>query len=358
MAKRDLTGGKVFGPGGVVYEEDDDIPSPDAELDEALGLEREAYEYGKDAYEKDRDELDALIAEGKADIDAAGAEATTAEDALAHLMGVQLIHHGKPITAGEYEGDYESVGAKAAADPESIAAQKEVLSELGRRAEGGLTPVEELMLEMNRRKQERDLRGQREAMMRGMQARGIASSGLEVAGVMGAQQESAERRMLEDMAAAGLAQERADRALVDRGSLATDIRTGSFDEEFKTGTQADEVAKHNRTLKLDYDRHRTETEMEDAERRWRNLESYVDTRGGQVKDQYERAGDPARFHAGVAVPTSEKRPEPSGITDVLKAKYGAMHADKAADSLTPDEDDGILGWVTNPTSKIAGLFDI
>lgn len=99
------------------------------------------------------------------------------------------------------------------ADPQADLAQRLNLSKISALTGAGETAQEKLQRELNRREMENQLKASGDARAQNMKARGVYGGGDELSSALGAQQESANRRMLEDMAARASAGQRQMSAL-------------------------------------------------------------------------------------------------------------------------------------------------
>lgn len=273
----------------------------------------------KKAWEDYQKKLDALGMAGAGQLAQAGNAADAWNAAIIGNMVGQGTELGKEIGYGPYVGD-------ASADPGSIAYQKGALAEMANRAQGGFTPVERAQMEMNRRMQERDLRSQREAQMRDMQMRGARSSGLEVAGMLGAQQSTAERQMLQNMQEQAQAQQRADRMLGAAGALAGDIRGQSFGE-----------SSFNKNLQSQYQNQNARFQQDERRRQWGIVGDTSGAAAGAVADMYQHQTQPTYFAGQTMTGNSPRQPTGANTVSALQNQVGTKQAREAADLLSQDE---------------------
>ncbi len=113
-------------------------------------------------------------------------------------------------------------------------------------------------METARRDEERDRKAAMDSFMRDQEARGVRSGGGEIAAMLGAQGQTSENRMLQDLSTQAGAVDRSMQALRGYGGLASGIRDQSFNEQFQTGSAADSMAQYNKTNRLAYDKWKTE----------------------------------------------------------------------------------------------------
>lgn len=276
-------------------------------------------QWEREQYEKQKQLEQDIAFGGAGNLAAAGATADAWNAAIvgnyADKWNTDL---GREIDYGEYVGD-------AASDPNAAAWQYGAMAEYANRAQGGLTPVERAEMEMNRLIQERDLRSQREAQMRDLQMRGASSSGLEIAQMLGAQQGTAERRMLGDLVQEANAQQRADRALDAGSSLASDIRGQSFGE-----------SSFNKNLKSQYQNQNARFKQDESRRRMEGEGAVAGAASAAVADQYKHQTAPTYFGADILTGNPASQPTNSELGDAFKTVQGVEEAHKAADELDDD----------------------
>jgi len=309
----------------------------------------EALNLTRDQYEKNEAAIDEMITTGKDTLQIAGNDATKSN---MHILANMIREENnlKPIKAEKFVGGYKSKAANARADKTAMRAQKRALSELGDRIDPEITDKEQAIFELNRRGQEQDLRGARGAALSSARARGFGGAGAEMQAGLAAQQEGADRRMLEDLAASGMAIDRSESALRDYGGLAGDIRRDSFGEQYKRGTAADDAQRFNRNLRQDYDKYKTRTRQEENRDRWGRSKDIGDRQFGAVADRYnydtagqrlDERGTLAQAGVGTAGAQS--------TASTLGAIAGARQAEDAAGKLgKDDDDDGLFGWGLGP----------
>ncbi len=197
---------------------------------------------------ENKSDINNLIGKGSTVLGWAGNDATGREnDALAGLTGAVngLNYGGLP----GYVGDVKSQGATATADPRSINAQFDALSQLKGLTNPAVTDKERFLEEQSRQSQERDQKSYMDSVLQNLNSRGIESGGAQIGAALGSQQETGNRRMLQDLGTNAGAVDRSLQALTGYGNLASGIRGQSFGEAQARGTAADDVAKFNSGLK-------------------------------------------------------------------------------------------------------------
>ena len=236
------------------------------------------------------------------------------------------------IAPAEYVGDVESFGATAYADPAARAAQYRTLQKLEGWTDPSITAEERFMMEVARRNQERDMRSAREGALRDLAARGARSGAAEMSAVLGGAQRTSQDRMLQDLGAQANAQKRALLATEAYGSTASDIAGQSFDERYKTGMAADDVAKFNKDLRATHDRERQNFMLEQQQKRFGRALDITDRETdandrlfGWQRDIADYAGQGAALKSGVYTGGNTQR--------ALEIALGQKEADKAAQSL-------------------------
>jgi hypothetical protein len=141
--------------------------------------------------------------------------------------------------------DFSSQGAKAKADQRAVDSQYSALDQLGALTKPQETAAEKFLREQARDKQFRQEKANRDAVMHGMQARGLSGSGQLLAQTRAASAQNSQNRLLSDLGANAQATQRAMAALQGYGSLASTARDSSFGEALKAGVAADDVSNKN-----------------------------------------------------------------------------------------------------------------
>jgi len=240
------------------------------------------------------------------------------------------------VNFGDYVGDLESEGAKAFADQQSRDAQYEALDKLKGWTDPTMTAKERFMQEQSRLAQEQDMRASREAVLRDLAARGVRSGASEMAAFHGAQQATAQNRMLGDLGAQANAVERALLATEKYGTQAGEISQQTFDERFKAGSQADVVRMFNNKLATDYQTNKARHDLDQEEMKFGRRETVADKKIGYAEDRSDRALGEANAEGQATtleVGTNLNNP----IIEGLKAALAAEEADKAAKMMKPKE---------------------
>lgn len=134
----------------------------------------------------------------------------------------------------------------AQADPASIAAQRRALSELtGIVDQGGLTAIDRARIADTRADADQYLRGQREATLANMEARGMRGSGAELMAQLQAQQAAGQRMSDENLQTEAMAQRRAMEALGMLGGQAGQVRGQSYGEASNLAQAGDAMNRYN-----------------------------------------------------------------------------------------------------------------
>ena len=144
----------------------------------------------------------------------------------------------------------------AAADPAAIAAQQKALEKLtGIVDEGGLTAVDRARIAEARANEDQYLRGQREATLANLEARGMGGSGTELMAQLAQQQEAGQRLSQANLATEAQAQMRAMQALGMLGGQAGQLRGQSYGEAANLASARDAIAKWNQQMQQDWQRY-------------------------------------------------------------------------------------------------------
>lgn len=319
-------------------------PATDANEKKTEDRIRKELGWNKKVYKENQAALQDMIDRGREELSAAGEEADKLNfRALADYIKAEAAMEG--VSPAKYVGDAKSKAAGARADRGSIQAQRQALAELQRRSRPELTDSERAIMELNRRRQEQTLRSQREAALSQQRARGFGGSGQAFQAGLAAQQEAANRRMLEDLSASGMAIDRSQQALRDYGGLAGQMRGQSFGEAFQRGTAADDIARFNNTLQMQnrqFNRRLQQQENRDA---WGRQSDIAGAKFGAVADRYGHRTAPTYFESDL---TKTKVGQPSSA---VGQGYGKMAGNLAAwqayrdlnqppDYQKPDDDPG------------------
>lgn len=316
------------GPGGDVpgY----DYSSPDAIID-----------FLKESQDKQDRRLDELISAGTADYrQNAELADTDVAQILADLKGADAGFQDAELPG--FAGGYESQGANAYADNMAIGAQYGTLAKLQELSDPSVTAKEQFMMEQSRMAQEGDQRAYRDAIINNLSQRGALGSGGEIAALLGSQQETGQRRMLEDLGTRAGAVDRSMRALESSGQLAGDIRGSSFEESFKRGTAADDAAAFNADLKSQYDQWTTKLKQDQAKDAWGRDIDIASTGAAAVQDRFNRGVADTNFEGNIVTGSQipGQQQTTSAVVDTLNKSRAERLAKEAADALKPEE----RGW--------------
>jgi hypothetical protein len=133
-----------------------------------------------------------------------------------------------------------------AVDPRLKDQQLASLSALQELAEGGgMNAADQANLARIQNQVSQADRGRREAVMQGMQRRGMSGSGMDLLAQLQSSQAATDRASAEGLNVAGMAQDRALRALMEGGNLAGSIRGQDFGEQSQVAQARDAIAKFN-----------------------------------------------------------------------------------------------------------------
>lgn len=140
----------------------------------------------------------------------------------------------------------QSEAAGVETDPAYREAEMEALNELGRIGdEGGMTLTDKANLEDVLGDARRQARGAREANLATVRSRGQLGSGLELAAMNDADQAAVDQTHEDALRIAGMAEDRALSSIMSSGKLAGEMDDRQFNQDFRKGTAADEIAKFN-----------------------------------------------------------------------------------------------------------------
>jgi hypothetical protein len=189
----------------------------------------------------------------------AAREAEAAEAARLKAMGAVDTLEGYTPGFSQLRGDpYEMESAnrlgmllgdsragQAQSDPRDRAAQRAALTQLQEIGRGGLTAADKAALGAGNDMVAQSLRGQREASLQDLRARGMGGSGAEVAALFGGQQSGANAMAQQSASVLNAAQQRGLQALQAGGSLAGQMRGQGFGEQFQRGQAVDAFNRDN-----------------------------------------------------------------------------------------------------------------
>lgn len=166
----------------------------------------------------------------------------------------------------------------AAADPLAIAAQRKALGKLTDIVDqGGLTAVDRARIAEARSNEDQYLRGQREATLANLEARGMSGSGTELMAQLAQQQEAGQRLSRANLATEAQAQMRAMQALGMLGGQAGQMRGQSYGEAANLASARDSIAKWNQQMQQNWQRYQDDQ----AWRRFAAERGIAETQMGQ-----------------------------------------------------------------------------
>lgn len=131
-------------------------------------------------------------------------------------------------------------------DPSVLYAQNKALDELINLSESkGLNAIDQQALQEIVDAENRNLKGQQDAIMQDAMQRGVYGSGLEMAQRLQAAQSAANRMNNQDMNVMAQAQQRALDALSNYGNLASNMRGQDYNEQAKRAAAQDAINQYN-----------------------------------------------------------------------------------------------------------------
>lgn len=151
----------------------------------------------------------------------------------------------------QYLGDIQSSMEGVSTDPRLKEAQYSALAKMQQVGKEGLTFEDKLALQDINNQQGQIERGQRQAILQNMAARGMGGSGAELAANLAAQQGSAGTRSRESMAVAAQAQKRALEAMMQSGQMAGSMRNQDFGEQAQKAAAIDAIKRFNMANRYD-----------------------------------------------------------------------------------------------------------
>lgn len=158
-----------------------------------------------------------------------------------------------PEQAQNFLLDYSAMEG-VAADPATVQAQREALAYFQDVAKNGLTAADKAQLETVMIQENANERGNREAILQNMAARGQLGSGQEIASKLVSQQGSANRNFAAGTSLASQAQQRALQAMTQAGSYASNLRSQDVAEQTQKAQAADAIAAFNAQMQAQTNR--------------------------------------------------------------------------------------------------------
>ena len=182
----------------------------------------------------------------------------------------------KSVDAGNYDNAWDVDANRDYISPEARNAQKQAMDKTFALTDTKETPEEQLMREVARRNQERDLRSSKAALDSQLRTRGAYGSGAELAGFLGSQQELAQRRSLEEMMANANAQKRSMAALGQYGNQAFQLGQ----QDTTVGSLQDLNSRFNSTSQQNFQQFKTKTQQQENDAAAKRSASKTDAQLG------------------------------------------------------------------------------
>lgn len=183
----------------------------------------------------------------------------------------------------------------AGADPLAVEAQRDVIGRLSSLVDsGGLSAIDRARIADTRAQADQYLRGQREATLANMEARGMRGSGAELMSQLAAQQAAGQRASTENMQTEAMAQSRAMQALGMLGGQAGQLRDQSYGEDFNRAQATDANTKWNQQMLQNW----RDSQQREAWNRynaqqgadWNRYRAHLDLAGRQAGFDQQAAG--------------------------------------------------------------------
>ncbi len=155
-------------------------------------------------------------------------------------QGVITPEDAKAALAGRSEMDNVST------DPRLEAAQMGALDSLQDIANsGGMTTADKANLNQISIDEATKAKGQRDAIIQNAASRGLGGSGLDLMAQLQNEQSAASNKSARDLSVAGTAQQRALDALMQEGTLATNVQNNQFNQQAQKANANDAISKFN-----------------------------------------------------------------------------------------------------------------
>jgi len=214
-------------------------------------------------------------------------------------------------------------------DPNMRAAQLAALDQLGDISQTGMGDVDRARLAQIQMQTDGAAKGQREAIMQGMQARGMGGSGMELMAQLQNQQASAQQANMGGLQVAGDAQMRALDALYNRANLAGSMEQADFGRQAQTAQAQDAISRMNADFRMQHGTNRANT-LNDAQQRNQQLQQQQIAARNQNKlfNQVDRVGMNNQTRAmGFGDQVTKTQGQTGAGTNI-----GAMYGQRAQDT--------------------------
>lgn len=237
----------------------------------------------------------------------------------------------------------DSAASQINADPQLVAAQNRALEQLSQWSQGDVTDADRAMYDAQsmaaRQDADQMARGQREAVLQGMSARGLGGSNAELAAMMGANQAATQRYASQDSQdranMLGNVQNRALNALSNYGNQAGQMRDQGFSEAYKRGQATDQNNQDNMNF-------RRQVWGENQNRAWNayvnNTQSMNNNLLGISDRQAQASGDLAGYYQGNANYNAQQAQQANQRQN--NRTEAAVRTGSAVTSLFDDDDAG------------------
>jgi hypothetical protein len=205
-------------------------------------------------------------------------------------------------TEDQIDSEGSTALSTAEADPDSIEAERRALAAMeGVAYSGGMTQADRARMQLGASEVGQVMRGQRDADMNALQARGMGGSGAQIASMLNAQQGGAQAMSERDAQMQMHAEDRALDAMSRAGSMGSQMRGESWGESSTRARSLDELRANDLRYRRDLER---------ANTGWGNKtkESLADARR-DVDSRHERiaAGMTNQYPTDVAAAAEESR---------------------------------------------------
>jgi hypothetical protein len=279
----------------------------------AKGAQKRIDKLGDKANQSDKDMLAQLAQGGQ-----------LAGEAQAQILKNLQAGNSGPIDYGAQQDDVTSQAAGAFADPDSIAAQKEAIDKYRGLTDPTVTAKEKFLMMQSRVGEEQSRKSAMDAALQDMQRRGVRSGGAEMSALLGAQQTTSQNRLMQDLGTQAGAVDRSMQAIEGLGRVSGEARGQSFDESFKTGGAADQIAMFNTTQGANYQRDLAEFKAGERDAAWGRTTDISDQASKNVDDYMVRLKDQTTLGMDATQNTFGRGIDSVGVgRDAIGMKVGA-----------------------------------
>jgi hypothetical protein len=246
----------------------------------------------------------------------------------------QLNSQMGDIELPEYSGPALSSKEDRQRQLDAYGMQGEAAAKFKSLSDPSLTAEERYMMEVARLEEEGSLRGQREAALSELGARGARSGGADMAAILGAQQTTSQNRALSDLGAQANAQQRAMLALQGYGNTTAQMSQTAG----QMSDASDVMSRFNKQQADDWSQWETDTKIKQQENEWGRGRDMFDATTYTTSNAYDRERDVYGANRdATAMKTGQYSAGASQIQDAIGQALGLDEARRAEAALNKKE---------------------